>query len=1163
MPDWSALRRRAYTFHVRLRAQIPGEDLLVPADILIRAAAKMTGVRIRPVASTDPLLAGAHAFLDRQINSIWYAANGSLPQAQLRLILAHEFGHYWLHPDVLTDTFDDADVQNALSLIPDIQSIQIAEGYSPAERRESEATTFAAEFLLPTPLLRRTFLELGWNATRIAAHVGLSEACVLDQLTQCLRCSSSTEAALPSETEEPPQSGSRGFDLDRSQEKAARIETGPVLVDAGPGTGKTRTLIARILYLLDEHRIEPERILALTFSNRAAEEMRSRLRDIVGYRADRVWMGTFHAFGMELLRKEGHALGLPVRPRLIEVPEAVALLESHLDRLNLREFEYLHQPSLAFPDLLRCVSRAKDELKTPEDYLALSQRQREQARDETGLATAHRSEEIARFYAVYQNLLQEQGLLDFGDLLMRSVLLLDGFPEVRARWQQQFPQLLADEYQDINRASAQLLQRLAGEGKGLWAVGDLRQAIYRFRGASPANVREFEHDFPGGRRLRLEINYRSRTSLVSLFSAFAQQMEEATLSAGTQTSNMAQWEARRLDSDGSPLTLATADHEEAQADGLAASIREMAEAGIGLRDQAILCTTNAQASDLAKRLEKRGIATQHLGSLFERSEIKDLLALVSLACEPDGSALARVANFAEYAIPTEDVTRLLEASAIHKRAFPLALELAPDLPELSEAGRTGLMRLWEHLQPIIFRGDAWLLLARYLFETSRYLHPFLASEEIADRQKLLAIYQLLQFAKGLNRRLTAEAEPSPQQVFLDYLRRLMLCGEGKSVRPTGMEELEAVRLMTVHQSKGLEFPVVYLPNLIKGQFPFRRSGSIASPAQFEDRETEEEGSSDDCLFFVALSRARDQLILSSPTQWRRKAAQISPLLSQIVPALDVCGARRVLWTASQESAVSPVAEDAPSIPDGENAPSLPSNPSLPSLTLSALEQYRECPRQFYYQRVVHLPERVGDTTYLAFHDCLQQTQRWLLEERSAGRSPSLEEAHSRLQSVWETQGPSDEIAYARVLRSHADTLLEYAYYSLSTSGQGKQGIELIAELPNGSVSLRCDHAEQMPDGSLRLERHHRRRARKNDHTDERLALLRLAAKQQDAERPVQIVLNYLQNGECREVPESARYEPARVEKYDSALQGIRESRFPAIPDDRRCGQCPFLFICPT
>ena len=1131
-------KRMITTLHHKIYAQLgAAENALLPADALLTAAEAATGLSVVPTPPDDPLLSGAFALLDRASEAVWMA-NDLAPERR-RLILAHEFGHFYLHPDLRRDSCDEFDAPDSLFS----RAAQIAVGYSPAERRESEANRFAAEFLLPRPALRHAFLTQNGRAAEIAARVGVPETTVLSQLAQAVllepgvggRVSGVGNAAanLPVNLENPVPPV---YSLDPSQKIAAETLTGPTLVDAGPGTGKTRTLIARLQFLMERRGVAPENILALTFSNRAADEMRTRLREAVGEAAGQVWIGTFHAFGLELLRKEGSAMGLPPAPGLLEAGDASRLLEQNSDRLELDAYLYLHQIAYPFPDILACISRAKDELQTPDDY-----RKAALALMESDAEAGMKAWEVAEIYAVYQRLLAERGLLDFGDLLLRSVELLDALPEIRRRWQAQYPHILADEYQDVNRASAELLRRLAGNGAGFWAVGDLRQAIYRFRGASPKNIRDFEQDFPGGKRLRLNVNYRSRPGIVGLFAASAAEMWETQRTAGAEPE----------------IVLAEAEDEFAQADGIAREIRRREAAGISLRDQVLLCRSNRQAGEMAERLEARGIPAQHLGNLFERGEIKDLLALLQFACEPHGASLVRVAQFPAYDIPGGDVSLLLHIAAEAAIPFPKALSLAPEISELSEAGQRGILRLWQDLQSIAYRGDAWTFLSRYLFQTSDYLRPLLDEATFAAKQKRFAIRQFLAFVQSVCLKMRFVDGESGQREFLVYLRSLLANGEERAIRlPEDGADSDAVRLLTAHSSKGLEFLVVYLPNLIQGQFPLPNQGSMAKPPPFLDANEEpiaEEPDSDDSLFFVALSRARDALILSHPRFRKGKPTKISPLLESLLKTPQMPEIHRIEWRHDPAFPPTPDVVTETAFPD--------LLPRQLTFSASALEEYEKCPRRFYYGRVLNLKTGPEESDYLRFHKAIAETTQWLQAERAAGNSPTEADAQEKFAEIWPPT--QEDGAAARLLRRKAAPLLETLRQNLASSPAPAAERKFTAILEHGAVTVECDAAATGLDGTLVLEKRHKRRLKADDHTDTRLALLRHAAKQQNPDRPVAVSLVSLADGEVRESPNKPKLESKRVEKYDIALQSIASGAFAANPADRECPRCPYFFLCPS
>lgn len=1152
MADWSAIRRLARARRDELLlGRIANSSLLVPAEELIETALRQTGLTAVPVPPDDPLLAGAHAVLDRETSFIWHSADAS-PETT-RFNIAHELAHWWLHETSASCDEDDLTPDPITDPLPFGQDY--VAGYSPAQRREVEANVFAVELLLPAPIVRDAFLQ-GATAQEMAAAAGLSEAAVLGQMAESL---------LGAPFEPPPTSSlpeSPMPPLDASQKAAAEVAHGPVLITAGPGTGKTRALIGRVLYLL-ESGISPDSILALTFSNKAAQEMRERLEQVAPDAARRLWIGTFHAFGLEMLRRYGVHLGLPPVPALLDPLDAVALLEQNLTRLNLREYEYLHNPAYPFRDILSAISRAKDELVTPEQYAEMAARMASWAqegsrpparlrggRDEKEQRAAAKIAEVAEVYRVWQEILRERGMLDFGDLIARTVELFTACPQVCEAVRRQYPHVLVDEYQDINRASAVMVRLIAGEGRGLWAVGDLRQAIYRFRGASPANLTHFEQDYPTGRRLSLAVNYRSAPPLVQLFSVAARRM-----AAGDEADA---WLSTRP-AEETPITVAEAENEEAQADGIAMTVQEFVGKGRPLHQQAILCRTHSQAEQLGQALEARGIPVLYLGDLFTRPEVKDMLALVSLAAG-SGGALARVGRFLEYGLDMEQIYTLLVSMRERRVSLAEALQ--------DECTPEGAKRLLAHLGPIVHRSDAYTLLTRYLFGPAEYLRRLLRRDDVQAAQSRIALHQLLLLARAHTARLRSEAEAGasetvpkeateccPYRAFLAHVRRLIGTREDTRLRmPAESEEIPAVKLLTIHSAKGLEFPVVYLPNLCRDGFPPRgRNSLVPSPPELQTDFIEGEEQSEECLFFVAISRARDYLILSYPRRVGGKSRAPSPLFRLIEEALDECGARRLEW---RSQAIDAVVEK-----EASSTLWTPPPGSVAEHSIHAVEQYMRCPRQYYYDQVLSLPGDRDASAYGAFHECLWATLRWVDSERAAGRKAALEEALQHLGQQWEAQGPVGH-PHEPLLRKRAEEIVtQLSRHRAERAGKADRPV--IVRLPGGSIRLRLDFTQETSDGRLVVEWYRTGRPSDEDHKKKRLALIRQGVLQSEDGRPVDLQILYLATGERRPVPEQPRYEPKRVEKYDNALHGIQRGEFPANPSDENCPACPFFFICPA
>lgn len=1141
MADWEAVRALARARRAEALGGAEGGALLAAEAVLARADA-LTGLARHGLPRGDALLAGAQAVLDPEAAIIWYDAWVEPRLAAVHQ--AHEYGHWWLHGGARACAASDLTME-AGEPSAEVGARRV-EGYSPRERREREATVFAQEFLLPTELARAAFLENGLGPAQLAARAGLPERLVLGQLARGVLVGDLLVAG------EAPAAGPRLLgELDPSQREAAYAPRGPLLVEAGPGTGKTRTLVARVLYLLEQAQ-PPESVLALTFSNRAAEELRERVAQVAPEAAPRIWMGTFHSFGLELLRKYGERLGLGPAPRVVDPVDALGLLEEALPELELEHYRNLYEPTLYLRDILQAISRAKDELAGPEDYARLAQAQLRAAEAagegaEAARLAAERALEVARVYARYQALLEARGLLDFGDLLARSVRLLREHPDVRERLRRQYRHLLVDEYQDVNRASALLLRELAGEGEGLWAVADARQAIYRFRGAAPRNVRRFARDFPGGRTLTLRRNYRSRPAIVALVAELAPRV------GGSDGRDFTPWEAVRADEPGQ-VRLEVAEDGEAEGDGLAAAIERLRAAGVPYREQAVLGRSHAVLARVAARLERNGVPALYLGNLFERPEARDLLALLALVAEPDGQGLVRVAEFPDYRVPLPDVRAALAAARERGLAFPAALRELVGLDGLSEAGRRGLGLLAEHLAGLAEEAEPWGFLARYLFERSGYARRLTADGSVAGQQRRLAVYQLLQFAREAGA-ARAEAGQDPRATLLRYVRRLEQWGEERALRqvPEWAQGLEAVRLLTVHASKGLEFAAVYLPALAQGHFPAaRRSQPCPPPAGLVDEEGADPHAEEEaCLFFVALSRARDHLCLSRARRYGRQPRGPSELLLPLAAHLARSPDGPITWPRTDDTVEAP-------------SPPAPLAGYHPAFRVELLDLYLRCPRQCYYEHRLGLGGQREASAYVQFHQCVYAVLRWLQAERGAGREVGEAAALARLAEVWQEQGPLGH-AYEGEHRRAAEAMVARAVGHARGGRRWLVPGEWEVPLEHGRARLTPDHVEVEAGEPPRVTVRRLRTGRPSQSEPEKdvYALYQVGAERAfpDAERKVEVL--YLSTDERQEVRLSPRQVATRLERYDRAIAGILRGEFPPAPSERDCPRCPHYFICPA
>ncbi|MET0753111.1 MAG: UvrD-helicase domain-containing protein, partial [Pyrinomonadaceae bacterium] len=861
---WSQIRKFAREMRKKMLEANGGKS---SPDLLLAAIASETKISSYGLPAKDPLLYKAQAILHSNI--VFF--DNSLAIWQTHFNRMHEYAHHFLkHGSSILCRKDDFNPEASEDAIAFGE--QRVEGYGPHERRELEANLFAREFFLPCDELRDCFLA-GKNADLIALKFEMPSGMVIHQL---MRAVLGFEAEISPESIAETTLAPEEFDLDGDQQKAAyfgneAFKTNdfelPVLVDAGPGTGKTRTLTARIAHLINDREILPETILALTYSNKAAEEMYSRVNVATAHNASKIWMGTFHRFCLELIRKYHYLLNISAKPQVADAYDVQILLEQSLERLNLKHYRSLARPSANFKRILDSISRAKDELVSPEEYRNFAQTDLDNApNNKQKRGRAEKDLEIATAYSVYQEVLAENNLLDYGDLLFLAVDLLRKNDSIREEIQKKYRYILIDEYQDVNTASRELLKLVAGDGSGLWVVGDIRQAIYRFRGAAPTNMLLLtKEDYPNAEVLQLSINYRAKQKIVDAFTYCCNQMK-----AKVEASRVARWNVFRKEDEGE-VNFVEADDEFDEAHEIVETVKRLyEERKISYQDQAILCRSHDDLVHYSAALEEAGVPVLYLGDFFERPEIRDLLCVIDLASGMEGRAVYRFAAFEEYAFPFAETGILIKHALENNRKFPGALKCAAEIETLSEQAKTGLGLMTAHIADYHPNSSSWTVLSQYLFSRSNYLRLLLKSKTPQTMQRRLAIYQLLLLTYQLRDKF--EDDGDSKKHFLNYIRQLKRNNDDKAIRqtPHWADAVDAIKMLTIHAAKGLEFKVVHLPALSDGKFFAKTSqgkgvslpSGILKPEMSGWAAEEEE-----CLFFVALSRAGDILNIYRANQY--------------------------------------------------------------------------------------------------------------------------------------------------------------------------------------------------------------------------------------------------------------------------------------------------------
>jgi DNA helicase-2/ATP-dependent DNA helicase PcrA len=1101
---WADIRRKARQCHQEALATSKGDRR---SFSIIAAALRNDNLEPRPCAFASGLLGS----LDRSARLVNVAKG--LDPIDERVVIAHEIGHFRLH----RDAHNEVTVRPpTLGGDPIDSGAGRVEGYSPRERKEVQADIFAGELLCPSDWLRDEYLVRGKRPSQIAAELELPPSLVMNQMIRALLLPPLREASA-----DPP---GIDHDLDDSQKAAVVWDQGPLLVDAGPGTGKTRTLVRRIKHVLDKGSSSSS-FLALTFSNKAAEEMRERLSAMNADAAIEMWVGTFHAFGLELVTKWPSNLGRTNKVRVLDQTGSLALLEANLEKLPLRHFQNLYEPAYELVPVLRAISRCKDELVSPADYQVAADAAAASALTDAERETAEKLQEIAEIYRIYESLLVEADAVDFGDLVALAVRLVRENPDVK-KYVAGFKHILVDEFQDVNAASDALLKAISHAGTDIWVVADQRQSIYRFRGAEPSNVARFTETFRG-KRHALANNYRSFAPVVRSFERFSSAMGGGSVAGA--------WKAMR--GNGGQVTLTVAPNLAAEGEAIRDSIESLHAAGLPYADQVILARSHLTLARVTGVLEQLGVPLLYLGDLFERDEIRDLLSLVALDAEYGGVGLVRVAALLDYQVPRDDALAVLRWRETNRTSVFEALDRISEIDGLSEAGRAGLAKLGSQLDGLS-RASPWTLLTIWLFERSNYLQPILASNSPAGRQQLVAIYQLLKVCGEY-----AAMGETNRRRFLDRIRRIEALNEDTAYRAVASEasDLDAVRVMTIHGSKGLEFRAVHLPGLATGYMPSNWRGvRIPVPPSLPHLAMQQPGheAEEECLFFVALSRAQDYLSLSRAERYTARGANVSRFLSSVggVPVMRYQGSGD---TYTIDRPLAP-----PAVRDG--------------YLERDLDLYNQCPARYHYEVIEGLRGGRDQSAYIRFHGCVYATIGWLEEQRQNGATIDIQAAQGQLGTIWKTQGPLDH-PFEAYYRSAAEGMVKCIADAIATEAGQYYRQEWAIPLARRKILITPDRVLLDSTGTLHVQRIRTGRKTKSEPDKPIYALLRRGATLMHPGKRASIEIFYLATGD--RVPVPAKNDDKLLGTYAEAIAGIERGDFHAEPDPRRCPNCQCYFMC--
>jgi DNA helicase-2/ATP-dependent DNA helicase PcrA len=653
--------------------------------------------------------------------------------------------------------------------------------------------------------------------------------------------------------------GSYLADLNDAQREAVLATEGPLLVVAGAGSGKTRVLTYRVAHLLHAVGVKPNEILAITFTNKAAGEMRERLERMLGATARAIWILTFHAACGRMLRREAERLGYRSNFTIYDDQDQVRLVKACLEELG-------KDPKRFSPRGIHAqVSRAKNQLVSPEQYL--------------GQVASFWDQTVAETYELYQRRLHGSNAVDFDDLLMLTVEVLERFPDALARWRKAFRYVLVDEYQDTNHAQYRLLQLLGGEHGNVCAVGDPDQSIYAFRGADIRNIMEFERDFPGTRVIALEQNYRSANRILRAANAVIEENRER--------------KPKRLFSElgeGDPVRVVEVEDEHAEARFVAAEIASLLDGELSGNEIAVFYRTNAQSRVLEDVLVRQDVPYQVIGGprFYERAEIRDAVAYLTVLSNPqDAGSLLRIANRPRRGIGDSSLARLVTHAEATGRTLWQAMadpEAAGVAPASCRAIRAfhGTM---ESLMALSQELPVDELLERVL-DKSGTIEAFEAERTIEARGRIENLQELV----GVAREYRQQGEEAS---VAGFLQDIALVSDQDTIR----DDRGVVTLMTLHNAKGLEFRAVFMIGMEEGVFPHVRA--------IEEQGVEEERR----LCYVGMTRAMERLTMTHTLArslfGRRNYNLASRFLDELPQEAERERLRPASWSAYGQPAAAP------------------------------------------------------------------------------------------------------------------------------------------------------------------------------------------------------------------------------------------------------------------
>ncbi|MBP9762380.1 ATP-dependent helicase [Patescibacteria group bacterium] len=979
--------------------------------------------------------------------------------------------------------------------------------------------------------------------------------------------------------------------LNDAQLEAVTHGDGPLLIVAGAGTGKTTVLTRRYQHLLQEPGMSTESILALTFTEKAAGEMEDRVLKLLPVGAYDFWISTFHGFCQRVLQDHGLEIGLSTPFRLLTPTDCWLLLRRHLSELPLQAYRPLGNPTKFLRALVQHISRAKDEGITPENYAAFASKATFPDLAEGEADEQARLQELSALYAAYAKIMREEGCLDFGDLLLETLRLLRERPRILEAYRTQFKHIFVDEFQDTNWAQYELVKLLAGKRQNLTVVGDDDQAIYKFRGASLANILQFRDDFPQAKTVALTKNYRSKkeileTAYTSITKNNPNRLEVKLADTGLSK----RLEAEMGEGGAGTVELLWARSVEQEADRIIEQIERIkrTDPSATWNDFAILVRSNDGAEPFVVGLGQARIPFQFMAlrGLYAKPVVIDLVALLTLLDTHFDSAIVwRVLTLEVYRLPAADVAELLGyANRKGYSLWSVAREAASSEASihLSSVGRKILQRMVQDIQNLsesAHRSTPFQIFQLVLDKTG-YLGHVLALPE-RDRQEVLR--HVSGFADRIRRYEQVTHAPTLHGFLEEYRMEIESGEEGALDSDPEAEGPDMVKILTVHAAKGLEFRFVFVVSLVDQRFPTRaRTEAIPLPDGLVHEKVPEGNAhleEERRLFYVALTRAKERLFLSGAYEYGgardKKPSSFLAEMDLQPPVKEALAERELVELLMEKPKEAYVAE----------AGDLGLYQLKRRFSFTQLAAFRKCALQYKYAHIYRIPtvgsyqRSFGQSIHLTFQKVFQLHQARTAASQgslfdlpgSSGPFPagswavSLEEALEIYQDSWIDEWYLDRDLHDEY-RAKGKVAVErcMAVWSAYPPLPLELEKEFVLQVGGHSIKGKIDRVDQNPDGTVTVYDYKTGEAKDKLEAEdkEQLYLYQLALEGRGFKVSA---LKYLYVLDRQERDVELLTEDAKdqfLTKIAERMDAILHSRFEPTPEPFVCKYCDFRQICP-